>query len=108
MKPSHSTRFKSIGGTSNRKPSAPKLRPRPPSTFGREDTDHHELGETVQNLSKMNIYEQRKISKKYLDDKLKEIKVKYRSQAEIASRFMELIKIVRINESSLNIDSLTG
>ena len=56
----------------------------------------------------MNVYEQRKTSRKYLDDKLKEIKVKYRSQAEIASRFMELIKIVRINESSLNIDSLTG
>ena len=56
----------------------------------------------------MSIFDQRKACKKYIDDKLKEIKVKYRSQAEIASRFMELIKIIRLSESSLNIDSLTG
>lgn len=40
--------------------------------------------------------------------KLKEIKHKYQSQQEVASRFTELIKIVKINEVTINIDSLTG
>ena len=56
----------------------------------------------------MSLVEQRKVSKKYLEEKLKEIKHKYRSQGEITSRFLELIKIIRINECTLNIDSLTG
>ena len=37
--------------------------------------------------------EQRKVAKKYLDNKLKEIKDKYKSQTEIATRFLELIRM---------------
>lgn len=41
----------------------------------------------------MNASDQRKTTKKYLDNKLKEIKDKYKSQTEIANRFLELIRM---------------
>lgn len=41
----------------------------------------------------MNASDQRKTAKKYLDNKLKEIKDKYKSQTEIANRFLELIRM---------------
>ena len=42
----------------------------------------------------------------YLDEKLKELKLKYKSQGEVTSRLGELMKIIKINESSVNVDSL--
>ena len=85
MKKPTESKFKFSSPTSNRKPSAPKLKHRPPSTFGRDndknnENDNGENGENGKiNLQKMNMIDQRKVSKKYLEEKLKEIKHKYRS-----------------------------
>lgn len=96
---------------STRQPSVAKSKgTRPPSTFGR-DTDRTEQNQdetALKAFQALTIGEQRKLAKKYLDQKLKEIKDKYQSQSELTTRMMELIKIVRINEVSLNVDSLTG
>jgi hypothetical protein len=40
--------------------------------------------------------------------KYKEIKVKYQSQNDVTQRFNELLKMVKIDEVSLNVDTLTG
>ena len=52
--------------------------------------------------------EQMKVSKWYMDEKLKEMKTKYRSQGEVVAKFNELMKIIKINECQLNIDTLMG
>jgi hypothetical protein len=45
------------------------------------------------NFSKMSVTEQRNITRDYLANKVKEIKVKYQSQTDIVTRFGELIKM---------------
>ena len=52
--------------------------------------------------------DQMKISKWYMEEKLKEMKTKYRSQGEVLAKFNELMKLIKINECQLNIDTLTG
>ena len=74
---------KRVSVASNRSPSAPRHRgPKPPSTFGDSDSN---LGDPSspkskhKDIAKMDPSEQRKVSKKYLDNKLIEIKDKYKS-----------------------------
>ena len=49
-----------------------------------------------------------KVSKWYLDEKLKEMKMKYRSQGEVVAKFNELMKLIKVSECQLNIDTLMG
>ena len=50
----------------------------------------------------------RKLVKEYMEAKIKELKNTYKSNAELASRIGELMKIVKINEVNLNVDGLTA
>jgi len=60
------------------------------------------------NFDKLGPIEQRNITKEYIGTRVKFMKEKYQHLAEVAVRFTELMKIVKLNESSLNIDSLTA
>lgn len=61
--------------------------PKPPSTFGDSDSDYGDPSSPLRNkhnsqfrnVSKLDPSEQRRLAKKYLEDKLKEIKDKYKS-----------------------------
>ena len=53
------------------------------------------------------LTELRKITKEYIDKKLEEIKKKHRSNTDLAERLQELMKVVRMGEASLNVDTLT-
>lgn len=85
-------------------------RKRPPSTFGGADDDdiRGKYDSPLKRIHKMNAMEQRSVSKNYMAVKSKEIKGKYQSQQEICARFNELLKMVKINEVTVNIDTLTG
>lgn len=54
----------------------------------------------------MGNMEQRRVGKKYLDAKYKELKTK--SKDNVAQRINELSKLIRVNEATVNLDSLTG
>jgi hypothetical protein len=59
-----------------------KLKKRPPSTFGRDDNeviDKTRVDSPIRNISKLNTLDQRNLSKKYMAQKYKEIKVKFQS-----------------------------
>jgi aromatic ring-opening dioxygenase LigB subunit len=56
----------------------------------------------------LTVTKQRRLTKSYLDQKLKELKETYKSNGELTARLFELSKIIKVNEVNLNIDSLTG
>ena len=55
----------------------------------------------------MPITERRRISKEYIDEKLEELKKTNRSNNELVERLLELVKIVKVADISLNVDTLT-
>jgi|DEB0MinimDraft_12_1074336.scaffolds.fasta_scaffold126146_1 hypothetical protein len=74
----------------NMSPTRTVIPTRPPSTFGRgDDIVDKSVGEANnkwKNFSKLGAIEQRNITKEYLSKKVKELKVKYQHQTDIASR----------------------
>lgn len=87
-----------------------KKKRRPPSTFGRDEEEEATKNESsqIKKIAKLNLMDQRIVTRDYMAKKIKEIKVKYQSQGEITARFNELLKMVKITEVTINIDSLTG
>ena len=74
---------------------------------GNRDADDAMAKEELDLAKRMPLTEQRKVTKDYIDQKLEEIKKKHRSNTELVERLSELMKVVRMGEASLNVDTLT-